>query len=321
MMTTPRRIRGAMFAAVTLVAPLVLTTPASAMEEWQIGAGPFVSASDVRNHNKMPLDVAGVNEHLAGETPDWQGALVLFAFGENFANHSLAKFTDNYNGRLSSHLPDATALHGTPSYANHALAAALSGTGPFAGAEPAVRRAFVEAGLQAVVLNWSRYELGESQRKGTMAEPNWSLENGSPKNWNEIFAFYWGPDGQHSAFATVEAVAGGPEVNAALFEALADGQEVLLTDTWAEVDAARVDAILDRASLLLLSDALDQAVASDDAGLAVAQAKAAGYWLAASDALGGDATTARAIAAALTAAPDRDRLADAAATVHALHID
>ncbi len=301
---------------------LALAVPVLAREDWQIGAGPFLSASDVRAHNQMPLDIEGVLSRIAATPPDWRGALELFAFGAHFPNHSLAKFTDNYNGRIASHVPEATAVFGTPSFANHALAAALAGTGRFAGADDAVRQGFIEAGLQAVVLNWSRYELGESQRKATMAEPNWSLENGAPKNWNEIFAFYWGPEGRHSAHAALEALPGGEAVNAALLQALADGQEVLLADTWAGEDAERVAAALDAASLHLLSGALDDAVtAEDEATRAVAQARAAGYWLAASDAVGGDAAVVGAVSAALAGAPDADALTGAAHALHMIAID
>lgn len=287
--------------ALAVAAAIGVAAPAAA-EEWRIGAGPFVSASDVRNHNRMPLDINDVVEALGAPEPDWPAALEVFAFGGNFPNHSLAVFTDDYNGRFAAHLPVASAHFGGTGFQNQALNAALVGSGAFRGAEPAVRVAFVEAGLEAVALNWARYELGESRRKALASEPNWSLENGSPKNWNEIFAFYWGPEGRHSVFEALEAVEGGPAVNAALFQALADGQEVLVGQSvWAEEDGAEVAALLDAASVALLRSALDAAGAADDAERPAAQARAAGYWLAAAEALADDAEAAAAVEAALEA--------------------
>lgn len=91
----------------------VAILPASALESWQLSEGPFVTASDVTAHNKMPLDIKGVTEAVTAESRDWPAALTLFAYGANFANHSLAKFTDNYNGRFPAHLPRATEFHAT----------------------------------------------------------------------------------------------------------------------------------------------------------------------------------------------------------------
>jgi len=298
-----------------LAASLLLTGTAHALEEWQIGHGGFVSASDVRNHNKMPLDIRDVNDALGTDEPDWRAALERFAFGEHFANHSLAIFTDNYNGRFPTHLPVSSLHFGDPSFQNHALSAALIGTGSFRRTEAAERVAFVEAALQSVVINWARYELGESQRKATMAEPNWSLENGSTKNWNEIFAFYWGPDGQFSAYAELDRLAGGAEINAALLQTLAEGQDVLLTETWTPEHAASVAQHLNEASLLLFRDALEAALAADGEEAGKARHRAAGYWLAAAEAVAQEPEKALLVEAALATDADADDMRAALAAL------
>lgn len=282
-----------------------MTAPAAAQEKeaWQIGHGPFVSASDVTSHNRMALDIADVTSALNGATQDWEAAIARFSYGGNFPNHSLALFTDNYNGRFESHIPDAVTHFGDASFMNHQLFAALVGSGAYRSMSEDERVAFVETGLQAASLNWSRYELGESRRKATMAEPNWSLENGSPKNWNEIFAFYYGPDGAHSTFETMAAIEGGAEVNDALFAALAEGQDVLVTQSWADEHAAEVDTHLDHASVLILMAAIDAGEDATDEGLLVARARTLGAWLAAADALGNDDTTVAAIDALRMAEP------------------
>lgn len=158
--------------ALLIAVAVASTSPAIANEAWQLRHGPFVTASDVTSHNKMPLDIKGVTDAITAAKPDWPAALRVFAFGGNFAGHSLAKFTDNYNGRFPEHIAAATAFHGSPSYMNHALNAALAGTGRFASSNETARVRFVEAGLMAAVINWARYELGESRRKGTAPQPN-----------------------------------------------------------------------------------------------------------------------------------------------------
>lgn len=279
-----RAFGGTSSAGLALALALALqAVPAGAADDWQIGHGSFVSAADVSNHNRMPLDIRDVNQAMSEAEPDWQAALERFAFGKHFANHSLAIFTDDYNGRLTAHLPVTSRHFGTPAFQNHQLSAALVGSGSFRRAGDSVRAAFVSAGLQAVVINWSRYELGESRRKALLAEPNWSLENGSPKNWNEIFAFYWGPDGRHSAYQTVSALPGGDAVNDALLEALADGQDELVAERWTPVHAARVAELLDRASVLMLEGALRGAAEASPDDRPAALARAAGYWLAAAE--------------------------------------
>src|SRR5690606_3871337 len=136
-------------------------------------------------------------------------------------------------------------------------------------------------GLVATAINWSRYELGESGRKANAKEPNWSLQNGSPKNWNEIFAFYWGPEGKHSVYEVLAAVPGGAAANEALLKVLAEGQELLVKENWAPDAAADVAKAMDAGALLLLDHALAGAEGADADRLALVQAEAAGYWLAA----------------------------------------
>jgi len=277
---------------------------ASGKEDWQIGHGPFLSASDVRAHNKMPLDIRDVTASLEGEKPDWKAALTSFAYGGNFPKHSLALFADDYNGRFKSHLPVSTAYFGGTDFISETLYAALAGTGRLKGADAAERKALIIAGLQSIALNWARYELGESQRKGTATEPNWSLENGSPKNWNEVFAFWHGPEGQHSVYAALQALDGGPVINEALYKVLADGQPILVEKRWTQEHAGKVEAQFDAAGKLLLADALDRLSRADEASRPAARGRAAGYWLAGAEAVAADAATAKLVEAALAGDAD-----------------
>jgi len=163
---------------------------------------------------------------------------------------------------------------------------ALAGTGLFYQLADEARIAFVEAATLATIINWTRFELAMSERKALAAEPNWALTNGSPKNWNEIFAFHWGPEGQHSVHAALEAIPEGAQVNAALYTALAEGQPHLLEERWAEDEAAVVDRLLHEGSLRLFHAALQGAEdAPDDAARLQAVMQARGLWLAAAEAV------------------------------------
>lgn len=267
-----------------------LTAQSQPLEDWQLSHGGFVTASDVRPHNGLPQDRADILDALSGESPDWAQALTLYTWGANFPwrdmTHSLGRFADNYNGAMPAVLPHSVAHWNEASFAVAPVYSALAGTGAFYQLSPEARIAFVDGATLATILNWTRFELAMSERKARATEPNWALTNGSPKNWNEIFAFHWGPEGQHSVHAALEQLPEGPQVNAALYEALAEGQPHLLEQRWAEDEARRVDGLLHEGSLRLFHAALSEAeAASDEDSRAVAVMRARGLWLAAAEAV------------------------------------
>lgn len=259
-----------------------------ALEDWQLSHRGFVTASDVRNHNALPQDRGDLLAALQATPPDYRSALEIYAFGKHFPwrgkTHSLGRFADDYNGAMPAILPHSVAHWGNPSFQVGPVFSALAGTAGFQGMEDSLRIAMVEAGTLATIINWTRFELATSERKALAPEPNWSLKNGSPKNWNEIFAFHWGPEGLHSVHAALESVPGGGEVNAALYRTLAEGQVHLLEQHWAPVEAAAVAQLLDEGSLRLFHAALDSIEsASDDPARARAAVYARGLWLAAAE--------------------------------------
>lgn len=260
------------------------------LEAWQLSHGGFVTASDVRPHNGLPQDRADILDALSGDSPDWAQALTLYALGANFPwrsmTHSLGRFADNYNDTMTDVLPLSVAHWGDPSFAVAPVYSALAGTGAFYQLPPEARIAFVGGATLATIVNWTRFELAMSERKALAAQPNWALSNGSPKNWNEIFAFHFGPDGQHSVHAALEQVTDGPQVNAALYAALAQGQPDLLAERWPQAEAARIGALLHEGSLRLLHAALmDAERAPDDDNRILAVMQARGLWLAAAEAV------------------------------------
>lgn len=272
-----------------LVLTLLFLTPAAAQtrEPWQIGHGPFVTASDVTAHNKFPQDMADIRALLASDKPDWAGALVLYAYGKHFKAHTVARFADNYNGRLDAYLPAAAKHFVSASFQNAFLFSALAHTGRFARANEAERKAAIDAGMSALLINYARYELGEAERKAKDAKPNWSLQNGAPKNWNEVFAFYYGPDGKHGAFEAVAKLPNGEKLNARVMNALAKGQPDLVAQKWTPEAASELAAALDAASISLFRNALADTFKPDHKikDMPERRARAMGFWLAASDAV------------------------------------
>jgi hypothetical protein len=271
---------------------MLASQPGETREPWQLGHGPFTTAADVRDHNQLGQDLADLRAALAQTPPDFAEALNVFAFGRHFPwqgrTHALGQFADDYNGKLGSYLAEASELYGGPTFLRDHAVSALAGTGPFRAASVEARAAAAETIAEGIVLAWCRFELLTARDKALAATPNWSLQNGAPKNWNEIFAFWYGPDGRHSLF---EALAKGdpergPALSAALLESLAAGQEDLVAERWPEVAAARVEALLDLAGIVLLESALAPRAELDEPAWPIAAAAARGRLLGAAQALG-----------------------------------
>lgn len=296
-----------------MIAGLLAAMPAMASDDFAISGEGFTTAADVRQHNRLPLDLAAIREALAEPEPDFALALNRYAFGGGFAwrdsFHSLAYFADDYQGRLRRVLTGAMEIEADPAFAHHQIVSALMGTGSFAGgdgmrSEPAAtRRAFVESALLATILNWCRLELSEASIRGP-ERGNWSLANGSPKNWSELFAFWYGPEAEHSLHAEMTRIAGRfslPDHPTRLVTApLAAGQPALLEEAWPEAEAERLVRALDLAALLLLLDrTADLETATDDPA---ALAAVRGAWIAAGDSLArADVKAARDLGEALRA--------------------
>ncbi|TVR11152.1 MAG: hypothetical protein EA385_01855 [Salinarimonadaceae bacterium] len=269
---------------------------ALASDSFAIEGYGFVTAADVRQHNRLPLDLAEIRQALTSPEPDFAAALQRYAYGGGFAwrdsFHSLAFFADDYNHRMARSLPGAVGFYGEGDYAHRQIVAALMGTGEFRGgggqrSQPeAVRAAFVIDGALATILNWCRLELSEASIRGPV-NGNWSLRNGSPKNWSELFAFWYGPDGEHSLHAEMtrihERFSMPEEPTRLVTGPLAAGQEILLEERWPREHAEEVRRALDLASLALLLDRLADLEAASEEQRDVALASLRGVWIAGVD--------------------------------------
>ncbi len=267
-----------------------------------LSAEGFTTAADVRPHNRLSLDIAEINTALSQFPPDYPSALSRYAYGRHFnwrdSSHSLAFFADDYQGRMQRTLPGAIALGLDPTFQHQFLASALMGTGAFSGQgqrrslPDAARIAAIQSGILATVLNWCRLELTEASIRGPQND-NWSLANGSPKNWSELFAFWYGVDGQHSLHQEMSRIAErfgiSEHPTQRVTQPLAAGQPALLEKRWPETEAASVQEALDVAALLLMLDRvadLDAAVAAGGDTALAAQWSIRGAWLAAGDTFG-----------------------------------
>ncbi len=306
---------------VSLASAALAQTREAPREPWQLGHGPFVTASDVREHSQLGQDIADLKSAISGGKAEWASALTVYAFGRNFPNHTLAKFADDYNGRLGTYLPVSSKYFGSTSFQNAFFTSALFGSGRFTRTSDAERRAAVEGAAIALVLNWCRYELGEAERKAKMSPPNWALTNGSPKNWNEVFAFYYGPGGKHAGFEAVAAIEGGGQINDRLMLALAEGQAELVAQRWAPEAARKLSSAINAASIALLRDALKKAADAPDDQLATARARAAGLWLGTAEIVATDPARAKTVEAAFGGKPDRSAITAARAALENVALD
>ncbi|MEN9261306.1 MAG: hypothetical protein Q6L60_10125 [Thermostichus sp. HHBFW_bins_43] len=267
-----------------------------------LSAEGFTTAADVRPHNRLSLDIAEINAALTAFPPDYSAALQRYAFGRYFnwrdSSHSLAFFADDYQGRMPRTLPGAMALGWDPTFQHQFLTSALMGTGAFSGQNQrrslpdAARIAAIQSGILATVLNWCRLELTEASIRGPQND-NWSLANGSPKNWSELFAFWYGVEGRNSLHEEMSRISnrfGLPEhPTQRVTQPLAAGQPALLEKRWPETEATSVQEALDVAALLLFLDRvadLDAAVAAGGDTALAAQWSLRGAWLAAGDTFG-----------------------------------
>ncbi len=278
------------------------TTRDASIPAFALSAEGFTTASDVRPHNRISLDIAEINQALSSFPPDYEAALTRYAFGRHFnwrdSAHSLAFFADDYQGRMERTLPGAVAMGLDPTFQHQFMTSALMGTGAFVGSgsrrslSDAARISAAQSGILAVMLNWCRLEWSQASIRGP-ENGNWSLQNGSPKNWSELFAFWYGVDGENSLHEEMTRIAERfelPEHPTRLITGpLATGQEVILTETWPEQEAQDVRNALDLAALLLMLDRvadLDAAVAAGGDTALAAQWHIRGVWLAALDPFG-----------------------------------
>lgn len=270
-----------------------------------LAADGYTSYSDVTTHNKVPQDIGDIKELLKAGSVDWTKVQELYEKGKHSVKsdgsvrtlNGFASKPDNF----IKYSPDAVAYFKDKGicqlapvtgfkctegkYVDELVESyAIKGTGPFEKASDAVRGAVVKSGLLALMSYWVRLEFGKAIAK--VKAGNADLEKGGPHNWDEAFAFYWGPEGKHSLYTLAADLSSkyklATSINADFFKALIDGQKKMKDEQAAPEEATKAgNKQLIRLFVLAAIDAAKELdAAGDDAAKDVARWKGFGYWTA-----------------------------------------
>ncbi len=271
----------------------------------KLSADGYTTVSNVTAHNKVPQDIGEINDMLSTASIDWSKVQQLYEKGKNSVNsdgsirtlNGFASTPDNFK----KYSPEAVAYFKTQGICQLAPVKgfdctegkfvdefvefyAINGTGPFADTQDRVRAAAVQAGLLVLMSYWIRLEFGKAI--GKAKENNYEPLEGSPHNWDEAFAFYWGPNGQHSLYAFAKKLSSdyqlSESINDAFFKSLIDGLKAQVEDqtvpqTYADAGSKQLVRLFVLASLDAAKQ-MDAASSEDDK--AAARWMGFAYWLA-----------------------------------------
>lgn len=270
----------------------------------ELSADGYTTVSDVISHNKVPQDIGDIEQMLAAGSVDWTKLQQLYEKGKHSVKgdgsirtlNGFASTPDNFK----KYSPEAVAFFKTQGICQLAPvdgfectegkfvdefveSYAINGKGPFADASDKVRGAAVRAGLHVLMGYWVRLEFGKAI--GKAKDNNYDAAKGSPHNWDEAFAFYWGPEGKHSLYALANKLSTdyqlSESINAGFFKALIDGLKAQVDDkTPPQTHADAGNKQLLRLYILAALDAAKQLdAASSDDEKAAARWLGFGYWL------------------------------------------
>lgn len=173
----------------------------------------YQAVSGVNDHNALPRDINEILSLLAvvdqGEQPDYQAIAQIYNQGRfsvkpNGQVRTIAGFADGVDSKkaeknFASLFPDALAYFGKAGFLSQLLEDAIQGQGAYRNASDAVRAAALRAGLYSTLAYWVRFELRYSELKSRAG--NFACPKGAPHNWDEGFAFYFGPKGRFGLYA------------------------------------------------------------------------------------------------------------------------
>lgn len=268
-----------------------------------LSADGYTTVSDVNSHNKVPADIGEIKALLDKSPVDWDAVQKMYEKGKHSVKgdgsvrtlNGFASKPDNFK----KYSPDASAYFATNNICKLEPVQdfkctdgkfldeliefyAMKGTGPFKGASDAIRGAVVKAGLLVNMHYWVRLEFGKAI--GKAKDGNVEPLKGAPHNWDEAFAFYWGPEGKDSLYALAAELSSkhklGTSINKAFFESLVAGLKVMTDDKKEpQADTDKATKQLHRLFILAL---LDTAKAMDDTSDADARLvlrwKGFAYW-------------------------------------------
>jgi hypothetical protein len=136
---------------------------------------------------------------------------------------------------------------------------------------------------------WVRLEFGKAL--GKAKDGDYEPLNGAPHNWDEAFAFYWGPEGKHSLYQLAANLSDkyklASSINKDFFAALIDGLKQMIdgkSEPTSAIDAGQKQ-LLRLFILACLDAAKDVENGASDDDKAAARWKGFAYWMAIGDAI------------------------------------
>lgn len=271
----------------------------------KLSADGYTTVSDVTIHNKVPSDIWEIDQLLGQSPVDWVAIQQMYEKGKHSVKpdgsirtlNGFASTPDNFK----KYSPEAVAFFKDKGICQLAPIEnfqctegkfvdefvefyAINGKGPFADTSDKARGAAVKAGLAVLMSYWVRLEFGKALDK--VKDGNYEPLEGAPHNWDEAFAFYWGPEGKYSLYALAADLSSRYQltesINTAFFQALLDGLKKMVDEKASPQAAA--DAGNKQLIRLFVLAALDAAkeldAATDDAAKAAARWRGFGYWMA-----------------------------------------
>lgn len=208
-----------------------------------LSAKGYRAVSQVNDHNALPRDIGDIHALLSviddGQQIDFAAIQAIYEQGKNSIKakgsvRTIAAFVDGVDGskpekNFENLFPVAFDYFGQPGFLEDFLGSAIRGEGRFAAASDKARAEAIKAGLYTALAYWVRFELRYSAYKAQAG--NFACPKGAPHNWDEGFAFYYGPNGRYSLYAFIEALAkkdrGLRRGNATLLRAFRRGIRVI----------------------------------------------------------------------------------------------
>lgn len=186
---------------------------ALAVEPEFLSALGYQAVSGVNDHNALPRDINEILSLLAvadqGEQPDYQTIATIYRQGKFSIKPSgqirtIAGFADGVDSKkaeknFANLFPDSLSYFREPGFLSRLLEDAMNARGAYRGASDRVRAAALRAGLYSTLAYWVRFELRYSELKARSG--NFACPKGAPHNWDEGFAFYFGPKGRFGLYA------------------------------------------------------------------------------------------------------------------------
>jgi hypothetical protein len=286
------------------------TNPQDAGSVPTLSADGYTTVSDVTIHNKVAMDIGEIHTLLGTSPIDWKAVQVMYEKGKHSVKadgsiRTLNGFASAPNN-FKTYSPSAVAYFKDKGICQLAPVDgfkctegkfvdefvefyAINGTGPFKDASDNIRVAAVKAGLPVLMSYWVRLEFGKAL--GKAKDGDYEPLNGAPHNWDEAFAFYWGPEGKHSLYQLAANLSDkyklASSINKDFFAALIDGLKQLIdgkSEPTSAIDAGQKQ-LLRLFILACLDAAKDVENGASDDDKAAARWKGFAYWMAIGDAI------------------------------------